>query len=222
MALAREPGPPLVGDAERQGVDPPREPDVVAPPLPAGPAPSTRPPAPLLGLTLVALPLFVAGLAMTFSGAMRYRLHRDGPDCASYGVECAEAITPRIHVAAAGTGLLGAGFGVAAAGITGTRARGSTAWWVELGIGGGLVVGGSAWLIGNSVLLHRQLETGPLADIDARNLRRPFASFMLGAGLGLVGGSLTALLVRRKHARALQVAPYGGPGQAGLSLSGRF
>lgn len=216
-----------VGDAATQIIDlsletgPIDQPPAAAPatPVPGVPADGRR--KRVLGLSLAAVPLLAAGLPLTVVGPVRYGQQRRSSPCDSYGTACAAAIIPPIHLGGLGAGLLGAALGLGATAITAARARTGTAWLAELGVGVALALGGGAWLIGNSVLLDRDLKTGPLADIDARAARRPAAAFFLGAGLGLAGGGLTGLLLGRS-ARAARLGPHGGPGHAGLLLSGEF
>lgn len=217
-----------VGDAETQSIDLSLQPGIIEQPIPVAPVAPVTPPAPtgerrrlVLGLSLAAVPLLATGLPLTVVGPLRYRQLRQSALCDSYGAACADAIIPQIHVGAAGAGLLGAALGLGITAVTAARARGNTAWWIEIGAGGALTLAGGAWLVGNSILLDRELKTGPLADIDARTSRRPASALLLGAGLGLTGGALTGLLLRRS-ARVARVGPFGGAGQAGVLLAGEF
>lgn len=213
-----------VGDAERQSIDLSLEPVTADRPPSKPPAPTAPTPAPrnsrrlVLGLSLAAVPLVAAGIPLTIFGPLRYRQWRGHLVCDSYDADCADAIIPPIHLGAAGAGMLGAALGLGVASVTAARAKGSQAWWAELGLGSALALAGGSWLVSNSILLDRDLKTGPLDEIDARNGRRPVSTLLLGAGLGLVGGSLTGLLLRRPA----RLSPYGAPSQAGLLLAGEF
>jgi hypothetical protein len=217
-----------VGDAEPQTIALTLLPSLTDPGLPAGPAgPSIPAAAPVdrrkvvLGLSLGAVPLLAGGLALTVSGRVRYAGAINSSRCDSYGKTCADSIIPQIHIGSVGTGLLGASIGLLAAGVTAVRDVPRAAWLAEIGVGGALTVAGGAWMIGNSIMLDRTLKSGPLSAIDARTDTRLAASFFLGAGLGLTVGALTGLLVLHRR-RAPKFTPYGGPGHAGLLLSGQF
>lgn len=217
-----------VTDAEPQAIDltllaSPS--DQTYPTGPAGPSIPVAPPVDrrkvVLGLSLPAVPLFAGGLALTVSGRVRYAGAVNSSRCDSYGKTCADSIIPQIHIGSVGTGLLGASLGLLAAGVTATRDVPRNAWLAELGVGGALTLAGGAWMVGNSIMLDRTLKSGPLPAIDARTDTRLAASFFLGAGLGLTAGALTGLLVLHRR-RAPRVTPYGGPGHAGVLLSGQF
>lgn len=203
---------------EREGQSVPLALQTAAPPAPPAPAPRRKL---ALGLGATSAPLFAGGLALLLSGRLRYGQALRGPICDAYDSACADVIIPQIHVGSAGAGALGAGAGLLAAGLTGLFEIRRATWWTELGAGLALTVGGGAWLVGNSVLLARELKSGPLADIDGFSDRRLGASFVLGAGLGLSVGAAAGLSLPSAPRRAA-LAPYGGPGLAGLALSGRF
>lgn len=233
-----------VGDPEVQDVELSLSPGLIdhtlpsAPPEPppVGPTPPSDVPAPrgggdkklLAGLALAGVPLVAGGLALAVVGRVRFGQYVRSSECDTYGRTCADRIIPQIHTAGAGTGLLGAGLGLALGGLAPIRG-GRTGWVAGLTIGGALTVAGGAWLAGNSVLLDRTLKTGPLDEIGARNDRRMISSFLLGTGLGLLTSGITAgVLVGRRGAavssiaRRSQLSPYAGPTGAGLTLSGRF
>lgn len=217
-----------VGDAEPQTIALTLLPSLTDPGLPSGPPGPSIPVAPpvdrrkvVLGLSLGAVPLLAGGLALTVSGRVRYAGAITSSRCDSYGKSCADAIIPQIHIGSVGTGLLGASIGLLAAGVTAVRDVPRTAWLAEVGAGGALTLAGGAWMVANSIMLDRTLKTGPLTAIDARTDTRLAASFFLGAGLGLTAGALTGLLVLHRR-RAPRFTPYGGPGHAGLLLSGQF
>ncbi|HEY8378494.1 MAG TPA: hypothetical protein VIK91_18495 [Nannocystis sp.] len=217
----------VVEDAEEQDINLSFVTGTINQPKPTGPAapPPAAAPDPrrklVLGLSLAAVPLLATGLPLTVVGPVRYRQQRHSALCDTYGKTCSDALIPQIHLSGVGAGLLGAAVGVGATAVTAARARTRTPWIAEIAVGGALVLGGGAWMIGNTVHLNRDLKTGPLAEIDARSARRPVPAFLLGAGLGLVGGGLTGLLVGRTQ-RVAGLAPFGGPDRAGLALHGKF
>lgn len=234
-----------VGDPEEQEVALSLSPGLIDHALPPGPAepaapgPTEPPPTTgwtsekklLTGFALTGVPFIAAGLAMTVSGHLRFAQYAGSSECDTYGKTCADRIIPTIHVGGAGTGLLGAGVGLAVGGIAPARYS-TTGWGATVAVGGVLTVAGGAWLIGNSVLLNRTLKTGPLDEIDGRNDRRMISAAMLGAGLGLLTSSVTAgVLIGLRGAaissiarrgRVPRIDPYGGPFGAGVTLSGRF
>lgn len=222
-----------VGDAEGQAIELSLAPGLVdrslpdasgieQPPTPEEPAPDERRRRMRLTLSFASVPLFAAGLSLAVAGRVRYGQWLQSASCESYGSTCADGIIPQIHVASLGAGLTGAAIGLLSTGLTALKDVPRGVWWTELAVGGALTVAGGAWLIGNSVLLDRDLKTGPLAEIGARNDRRFASSFFLGAGLGFVTGSVAGLLLRKPPRRATALSPFGGPGLGGVSLSGRF
>lgn len=219
----------VVEDADEQDINLSFVTGTIEQPKPQGPvAPPAQAPLGVhprrklvLGLAFAAVPLLATGLPLTVVGPVRYRQQRHSELCERYGKTCADALIPQIRLASAGAGLLGAALGLGAAAVTGTRARSNTPWIAEIAIGSALALGGGAWLIGNTLRLDRELKTGPLAEIDAYNARRPVPAFILGAGLGLLGGSVTGLLVLRNR-RVARLAPFGGLDRAGVLLGGEF
>jgi hypothetical protein len=177
----------------------------------------------VLGLGLSAAPLFGGGLALTIVGRTRYVAAVRGSTCEDFGPACANAMIGPTHLASAGMGMLGAAAGLLVTNVTGAFDVRRPVWWTLLGVGGALTVGGAAWTGTNTVLLDRALRSGPLSEAGGHADRRLAASMLLGLGAGTVVGTLTTLLVVRRHAaKAPKVGAWAVPGQAGVSLSGRF
>lgn len=128
-----------------------------------------------------------------------------------------------------GMAMLGGGIGLLAGGLTwmakGTAPR-RTAFVIEGAIGGVALIGGFASLFATTRSFNEinRMEVWSAADPDVsiRAGGHAVSMFTLGLGAGLLTTSLIGIGVTRKHAGSLRAGAMTGPGQAGLTLSGRF
>jgi hypothetical protein len=128
-----------------------------------------------------------------------------------------------------GMAVLGGGIGLLAGGMTwmikGTPPR-RTAFAVEGVIGGVALVGGFASLFATTRSFNEinRMEVWSAADPDVkiRAGGHAVSMFTIGLGAGLLTTSLIGLGVTRKHTGSLRAGAMTGPGQAGLTLSGKF
>ena len=105
--------------------------------------------------------------------------------------------------------------------------------YVELGVGAGMLAGGSAWLAtalrADRDLLAASAASERVTATDLRKVdgRRVGAATLTGIGIGLLvfpaAALLTDSLVRRRAARrTARLAPFMAPGLTGLAVHGRF
>ena len=124
----------------------------------------------------------------------------------------------------AGNLLLSAGAGTAVVALTSGLTRGKKILAVETGLGAGLAVVGSMWLV-------MRVSTDPYLDLDKptrgeldgaiRDIR--VAGLLLGAGLGLMVPAVVALISRRSKGRARQVVSVNASmGMRGVTIQGAF
>ncbi|MCA9694636.1 MAG: hypothetical protein R3A51_22290 [Nannocystaceae bacterium] len=148
------------------------------------------------------------------------------------GDTCQARLINPIHMRAAGMGMLGGAAGLLAAGVTGRYDVRPRAWYIEIGVGSALTIGGLVWLAARNAALSDQLMLIPagvndVARVGSLTTERMAASFFLGGGVGLTAGAVTGLLVQRKvlrggWQRAQGLTPLVGPRFVGLSLGGQF
>ncbi|HEY0134597.1 MAG TPA: hypothetical protein VGB85_10965, partial [Nannocystis sp.] len=194
-----------------------------SPSSPSSPSSSSRSSTPVVaGLAAGAVVGVGAGVALTTIGSRRFAAAfvpcPGEPGCSE------SEIFADVRMTGAGTALLGAGLGLAVSATAARFMRTPTPWYAQLGLGGALLLTGTAWTIASN-LRHRDIDdiTRHAGSIDAWLAGRSVGTAVLGAGAGLVVGSGVALLgLRRARARHLALAPVAGGGQLGLRLLGRF
>ncbi|MDC0675872.1 hypothetical protein [Nannocystis radixulma] len=161
-----------------------------------------------------------------------------GPDkCGDWAAltACSVDLREGAQLRGAGTGLLGAGIGLAATGpiwfVRNDRSR-RVAWIVQASVGGAALIGGIVG-VALSASGFNEANTSPEATWQSvsEGVKGPatiyaVTSAITGLGVGLAAGAGLGLGVTRgkksQYAKALRLG--GGPGRAafGLTLSGRF
>lgn len=152
-----------------------------------------------IGLGLASLGLWTVGALMAAKGQSWYaasnhwkgtfQLHRaDGVE--SYQ----EWSLIGYDLMMAGVGVLGAAAGVTSVAITDAVAPRRRMPAVELGIGGGMMLGGVALLVPRMFARGRSWDDGYTGGVVAGDVS---ATALLGAGVGLVSAGLVSALVRR-------------------------
>ena len=213
-----------------------------AAPTPEGPGPVDNkevPPATAralkIGVSASAGALIVGGVAVLAAGAAK----RGGDGTCDRPEDnflaCKQDLAADLRMRDAGAGLLGAGVGVLAGGLTWIARDAKTrrkAWTAQAILGGLAIAGGAAWLSTSSIAFNRA-NNGFVADwgeyYGGRNAVGHAASAsVFGLGVGLVAGSALGLALQRKFLgrspslRSLRLDPAAGQGRAGLTISGRF
>lgn len=209
--------------------DPPPVTLVALPPPPAPPSdldaqPRERDPGKPLAIGLGAaggLSLAV-GVGLLASHRKTYADFTVAPDNAAF----VRALT----ASAVGSGMVGAGLGLAIAAATaglpvrkaGADGLTNGGLWIELGVGGGVALIGAAWYAREWPRVQRDLYGAAGGDPQADQRRETAAAAFIGAGVGLMAGAGVALLTRHLVARKSRVTLGNGPGLVGLGLRGRF
>lgn len=121
---------------------------------------------------------------------------------------------------AAGAGLIGAGLGLVATGITAAVPVRRRVWWIELITGGAALVVGVAWLGGENLAYSRAVADDYVARVGPWADRRAIAASLLGAGVGLALGAGVGLLPPSRRARQTAWAPIVTP--TGIGVRARF
>ncbi len=185
----------------------------------------------------------VAGLTFTIVGDIRYgdaegETNTDVAtrDCAranADGLSCQARLIGPMRLRSAGLGMFGGAAGLYATAATIRYDVKPRVWFAEIGVGAALTVGGAIWLIARTPTLDQQMSKldinfDDISRIGSLTAERMAGSLFLGAGVGLLTGSVTGLMIQRKHLNAKTattlrgLTPYWTRGGAGLSLSGRF
>lgn len=212
---------------------------LVALPAPPDPAPdvqarpAARDPGAALAIGLGATGglSFVVGVGLLAQHRKTYAEFVPAPDN--------QAFVKALTASAAGSGMVGAGIGLAIAAVTAavpsTSGRGSRPggpWrgiknrglWAELGVGGGVALIGAAWYAREWPRVQRDLYGQSTSAPEGDQRRETAAAAFIGAGVGLATGAgvvlLTRHLVRRSAKARVDVA--GGPGLVGFGLRGQF
>jgi len=169
---------------------------------------------PWLTLTgVVAGGTLLAGLVTLPVGTIRGNRRLDAdPDSCEEGLEldrCRYLFADATALRGTGAGLLGAGLGTAAGGVTGLlatdRAR-KIAWSAEVGLGGALGIAGAVLLaagLNNFDRVNASTEASPTPWAEHREaVRSPanvysFGAGFLGAGVGLMASAAAGLITQR-------------------------
>jgi hypothetical protein len=157
------------------------------------------------------------GLALVEATYSTARYHRD--------------LSRAMTLGAVGGGVMMAGLGAAIAVVPVANRTRLRAAYIEMGVGAAFAAGGATWLAfferDRSTL---RSATDPTDRVTTSDLRRVDAarvggSMLTGLGIGMVVFPAIALLtngIKRRRDPTARVTPYMAPGQAGLSLHGRF
>ena len=158
------------------------------------------------------------GLALVESSYSTARYHRD----------LSRAMT--LEVVGGAVMMAGVGAGIAALPVV-NRSRVRAAY-VEIGLGAAMAAGGATWLVfferDRSTLRATTDPTERATMNDLRPLQRSAlgGSLLTGLGVGLIVFPAITLLTNavksKRRDRTAKVTPFMAPGQAGLSLHGRF
>lgn len=172
-------------------------------------------------LLVLSGPALAAGAALAVLGSRSF--HRHVGSCALGWDKplCIEsAILDNARTGAAGGGLIGAGLGLVAAGVTAATPVRRRVWVIEAITGGALLALGAAWLGAEHLAYPRFGVDDYLARVGPWFDRRVVAASLLGAGLGLSLGAGVGLLPPSRRARATAWAPLVSP--TGVGLIARF
>ncbi|MEZ4429202.1 MAG: hypothetical protein R3A51_16135 [Nannocystaceae bacterium] len=220
--------------ASTSAVEGPAEPSSEAPADPKPPTPRLRL---AHGLAGAAIPLFVtgSGIAVHASSEIDETLNRNVRLCVGAAAqECRDALVGDFELRAVGLGLIGGSIGLAAAALTADLEAPRRAWLIELGIGAGLAAGGVVWLGVNTAQTNAVFHDTGVTEADWTGMRdslgslphqRSAATLFVGAGAGLLVGSIAGLLVERARTRrarlTLRPSLTWREGLMSLSLRGR-
>lgn len=218
----------LPADGKRPPAPAPAATPDAAAPMTAGatpaPVPVARPRKFVIGLTVTGGVTAAVGLGVLASG-----IHdRRGLQSCSGGA-CPDDLTTALNKRDAGAGLLGAGAGLLAGGLSWFARDAALRRKLWLGgsvLGGVAAIGGSIGLVISSGN-YRNTAIDDWDSIYADRVTLHAASAgVLGFGLGVLGSSLTSLLVQRRitnpKLRALRLDGAASPRLTGLVVSGRF
>ncbi|MCA9657994.1 MAG: hypothetical protein KC486_06595, partial [Myxococcales bacterium] len=185
------------------------------------------------------LPIFVTGLGLAVYGSNTYdrAINTDVADCtgALDNYNCRNDTIKAIRLRTAGLALIGTATGLFTTGLTAEFDVKPRVWYAEMGVGGGLLLGGAIWLGATTASLNRELmvtEPPPwdqsVPNIDKATNQRLAGAMLMGTGIGLVTGSTVGLLIRKRYERrakplkSAKLSPFAPMGGGGLMLSGRF
>lgn len=185
----------------------------------------------------------IGGLSLTIAGDVRFAAAELATNedisegvCAGAtadGKTCQARMIGPMRLRSAGLGLFGGAAGLYAAAATGRYDVRTRVWHAELGVGAALSLVGVVWLAARAPALDATMSKlainfDDMSRIQSLTAERMAGAFFLGAGVGLLGGSLTGLLVQRRalDRRAAAIArgltPYWTAAGGGLALQGRF
>jgi len=200
-----------------------------APAAPSGVANQPRATSPLpraarvrrsAGLLALSLPTLATGVALVVLRTRSFARHLGSCAIGADQPLCVEsALLDHARFAAAGAGLVGAGLGLVATGVTAAVPVRRRVWIGEAIVGGAALTLGVAWLVGESVA-YRRGDPDDLARLGPWFDRRAVAASLLGAGLGLTLGAGVGLLPPSRRTRRAAVTPTLTP--LGIGLTGRF
>ena len=149
------------------------------------------------------------------------------------GLSCQSRLIGPMRLRSAGLGMFGGAAGLYATAATIRYDVKPRVWFAEIGVGAALTVGGAIWVLARTPTLDKQMskldiDFDDVSRIHSLTAERMAGSLFLGAGVGLLTGSVTGLMIQRKYLNARTAAtlrgltPYWTQNGAGLSLSGRF
>lgn len=187
--------------------------------------------------------VLVGGIGVTAAGGVGFgrKFAAEPEACRGADFEaCRQGLSTSGTLRSAGAGVLGAGVGVAVAGLSGLIRDGrrrKTAWTAEAAVGGAVTIGGLVW----SVVAARGFNAAnknldPMVGWDdagnqsaARSgaARHTAAAAVLGLGAGMLVGGVSGVLLERAFAKgpraaALRVGGGASPTWSGVVVSGKF
>jgi hypothetical protein len=185
------------------------------------------------------LPIFVTGLGLAVYGSNTYdrAINTDAADCSGAldNYNCRNDTIKAIRLRTAGLALIGTATGLFTTGLTAEFDVKPRVWYAEMGVGGGLLLGGAIWLGATTASLNRELmvtDAPPweqsVPNIDKATNQRLAGAMLMGTGIGLVTGSTVGLLIRKRYERrakplkTAKLSPFAPMGGGGVMLSGRF
>jgi hypothetical protein len=181
-----------------------------------------------VGLIATSSLVTAAGITVLAAGVAQ---RRDLASCADDD-QCEANLVEALNFRDAGAGVLGAGVGMLASGLTwlARDARKRRKLWIAGSVVGGVaVVGGATGLaLGARSLNNAHVEDGDWRrhyDGPGRAPVQAIGATALGLGLGLAAGSLASLFVHKRSTaeeHALRIDGSASPYLTGVVLSGRF
>lgn len=172
-------------------------------------------------LLALAAPTLATGTALVVLRTRSFDRHVGSCAISPDAPLCVEAaILTHARRGALGGGLVGAGLGLIAAGVTAATPVKRRAWVIEAIVGGAALTVGAVWLGAENLAYGRSVAADDFARVGRWYDRRVVAASLLGAGLGLALGAGVGLLPPSRRARAAAWTPVLSPG--GLGLAARF